>query len=327
MRQALLSFDEIQSPAQFERHALALFLYQYENNNVYRSYCDLINCSPSEVKNTASIPFLPIQFFKTHTVICGTKKPKDFFASSRTTGQQPSKHYITEINLYVRSFVKGFTSCYGAIENYALLALLPTYIERNDSSLVYMTQHLIDQSKHPDSGFYLDDIDTLHKQLHKLEKVGQPTILLGVSFALLNCIEQLKWNLKNTVVMETGGMKGMRKEWVRDALHQQLQKGFGVANIHAEYGMTELFSQAYSSGKGFFKTPPWMKVIIRSTEDPFELLGNNKTGALNIIDLANVDSCAFIATEDLGKTHQGETFEVLGRFDHAEIRGCNLMTV
>jgi len=327
MNTVLNAFDEIISPIQFKQHALELFKYQYENNTVYRSYCDLINSAYSEVNEVHEIPFLPIQFFKSHTVSCVSKAPDKIFLSSKTTGQIASRHFVNDLKIYHKSFEKGFNGFYGSIKNYAILALLPSYLERENSSLVYMANHLIDQSKHPLSGFYLDEWDQLVNTLQKLEKEGQKTILLGVTFALLTLIEKKKLNLNNTIIMETGGMKGMRKELVREALHSLFKKGFGVKNIHSEYGMTELMSQAYSKDNGLYNCPPWMKVLIRSTDDPFEIIQEEKTGALNIIDLANIESCAFIATQDLGKTHKDGSFEVLGRFDNAEIRGCNLISV
>ena len=327
MNKVLHAFDEIISPIQFKQHALELFKYQYENNTVYRSYCDLINKAYSEVSEVHQIPFLPIQFFKSHTVSCVSKAPDKIFLSSKTTGQIASKHFVNDLKIYHKSFEKGFNEFYGSIKNYTILALLPSYLERENSSLVYMANQLIEQSKHQLSGFYLDELDQLINTLQTLEKKGQKTILLGVTFALLTLIEKKKLNLNNTIIMETGGMKGMRKELVREALHSLFKKGFGVKNIHSEYGMTELMSQAYSKENGLYNCPPWMKVLIRSTDDPFEIIQEEKTGALNIIDLANVESCAFIATQDLGKTHKDGSFEVLGRFDNAEIRGCNLIAV
>ena len=327
MNTVLHAFDEIISPIQFKQHALELFKYQYENNTVYRSYCDLINNAYSEVSEVHQIPFLPIQFFKSHTVSCVSKAPDKIFLSSKTTGQIASRHFVNDLNIYHKSFEKGFNEFYGSIKDYAILALLPSYLERENSSLVYMANQLIHQSKHPLSGFYLDEWDQLINTLQTLEKEGQKTILLGVTFALLILIEKKKLNLNNTIIMETGGMKGMRKEFVREAIHSSFKKGFGVKNIHSEYGMTELMSQAYSKENGLYNCPPWMKVLIRSTDDPFEIIQEEKTGALNIIDLANVESCAFIATQDLGKTHKDGSFEVLGRFDNSEIRGCNLIAL
>ena len=327
MNKVLHAFDEIISPIQFKQHALELFKYQYENNTVYRSYCDLINNAYSEVSEVHQIPFLPIQFFKSHTVSCVSKAPDKIFLSSKTTGQIASRHFVNDLNIYHKSFEKGFNEFYGSIKDYAILALLPSYLERENSSLVYMANQLIYQSKHPLSGFYLDEWDQLINTLQTLEKEGKKTILLGVTFALLTLIEKKKLNLNNTIIMETGGMKGMRKEFVREAIHSSFKKGFGVKNIHSEYGMTELMSQAYSKKNGLYNCPPWMKVLIRSTDDPFEIIQEEKTGALNIIDLANVESCAFIATQDLGKTHKDGSFEVIGRFDNSEIRGCNLIAL
>ena len=327
MNTVLHAFDEIISPIQFKQHALELFKYQYQNNTVYRSYCDLINNAYSEVSEVHQIPFLPIQFFKSHTVSCVSKAPDKIFLSSKTTGQKASRHFVNDLNIYHKSFEKGFNEFYGSIKDYAILALLPSYLERENSSLVYMANQLIHQSKHPLSGFYLDEWDQLINTLQTLEKEGQKTILLGVTFALLILIEKKKLNLNNTIIMETGGMKGMRKEFVREAIHSSFKKGFGVKNIHSEYGMTELMSQAYSKENGLYNCPPWMKVLIRSTDDPFEIIQEEKTGALNIIDLANVESCAFIATQDLGKTHKDGSFEVIGRFDNSEIRGCNLIAL
>jgi hypothetical protein len=327
MRSYLEAFDTISNAEEFSRHALALFQYQFEHNKVYRSYCDLINVNPTEVQKTTEIPFLPIEFFKSHRVCSSKIPPEQYFESSGTTGQIRSRHYVSDLSLYHKSFEKGFEIFYGSIQGYALLALLPSYLEREHASLVYMANTLIQKSKHPSSGFYLDEWDQLKNTLEDLESKNQKTILLGVSFALLEAIEKYNWNLYNTLVMETGGMKGMRKEWIRSALHNRLMQGFGVKSIHAEYGMTELLSQAYSIANGIFYCPPWMQVSTRAPEDPFEIQSVGKTGGLNIIDLANIDSCAFIATQDLGVCHSDGGFEVLGRFDQAEIRGCNLMVV
>ncbi len=327
MREVLLNFDTIDSQSAFERQALLLFKYQYEKNLTYRSFCNLINVDPSDVNQVENIPFLPIQFFKTHDLNSSNKTPKISFFSSKTTGQTESIHPINDIELYIKSFEKGFEYFYGKIEDYVLLALLPSYLERNNSSLVFMANHLIKKTKRAESGFYLNDWDALRNKLNQLESQRQKTILLGVSFALIKGAENFSWNLKNTIIMETGGMKGMRKELIRSELHQKLKEAYGVIQIHSEYGMTELLSQAYSKRDGIFKCPPWMRVYIRSIEDPFELLDIEKTGALNIIDLANIDSCGFIATQDLGRLARDNHFEVLGRFDNAEIRGCNLMVL
>ena len=317
----------IPSEEQFTKIAIAVFKHQFKNNKVYRSFCDLINKHPSDVVKVEQIPFLPIQFFKTRQVLSSVEEVDEIFTSSGTTGNITSKHFVTDINLYKESYSKGFAHFYGNIETYVVLALLPNYLERNGSSLVFMVDDLITKSKNSESGFYLNNIDELAKKLIYLEEKGQKTLLIGVSFALLDLIEKHQFNLKNTVVMETGGMKGRRKELIRKELHQLLQEGFGVDEIHSEYGMTELLSQAYSKGNGFFKTPPWMTVLARDTEDALTILPRGKAGGINVIDLANYNSCSFIATQDLGKVHKNETFEIIGRFDNSDIRGCNLMVL
>ena len=247
--------------------------------------------------------------------------------SSGTTGITQSKHYITNIQLYKNSYLKGFQYFYGNIDGYVILALLPNYLERNGSSLVYMVDDLIKKSNSVDSGFYLNNLNELSNKLTTLDKQKKKVLLIGVSYALLDLIEFKKFDLKNTIIMETGGMKGKRKELVKEELHQELCMGFGVKKIHSEYGMTELLSQAYSTGDGIFKTPPWMKVLTRDTEDALTILPKNRTGGINVIDLANINSCSFIATQDLGKIHSDDSFEILGRFDNSDIRGCNLMVV
>lgn len=310
---------------EFRQTALAIFKYQFENNKVYRSFCDLLNIHYSDVSEVDQIPFLPIEFFKTRNVITSSGTIQEAFTSSGTTGSQASKHLITDISIYKESYLKGFEYFYGSIEDYVILALLPNYLERKGSSLIYMVNDLIKRTNHPESGFFLKNHQDLTEKLHFLDKNGQKVLLIGVSFALLDLIKNHQFELKNTIVMETGGMKGRRKELIRKELHNLLKKGFGVAEIHSEYGMTELLSQAYSKGKGIFQCPPWMKVFTRDTEDPLQILPNNKTGGINVIDLANYNSCSFIATQDLGKVYPDGTFEVLGRFDHSDIRGCNLI--
>jgi phenylacetate-coenzyme A ligase PaaK-like adenylate-forming protein len=317
----------IKSEVQFTKIALDVFKHQFKNNKVYRSFCDLIHKHPSDVTKVEQIPFLPIQFFKTREVLSSLEEIDEIFTSSGTTGSITSKHFVTDINLYKESYLKGFVHFYGNIEEYAVLALLPNYLERNGSSLVFMVDDLIAKSKNSESGFYLNNIDELAKKLIYLEEKGQKILLIGVSFALLDLIEKHQFNLKNTIVMETGGMKGRRKELIRNELHQLLQKGFGVDEVHSEYGMTELLSQAYSKGSGVFETPPWMKILARDTEDALTILPSGKAGGINVIDLANYNSCSFIATQDLGKVHENETFEIIGRFDNSDIRGCNLMVL
>ncbi len=318
---------KISSDAEFEQLALKVFAFQFENNPVYRSFCDLLYKHPSDIKLIKDIPFLPIEFFKSHEILSITESIQKTFSSSGTTGSSISKHYITDLSIYKKSFMSGFRNFYGDITDYVVLALLPSYLEREGSSLVYMTNELIELSGHPESGFYLDNLNELKDILIRLDSKGKKVLLIGVSFALLDLIEIHKFNLKNTMVMETGGMKGRRKELIREELHSLLKKGFGVDHIHSEYGMTELLSQAYSKGEGIFKSPPWMRILIRNTEDALTIESDHQTGGINVIDLANINSCAFIATQDLGKIHQDDTFEVLGRFDHSDIRGCNLMAL
>lgn len=317
----------IKNNAEFEVLALDIFRFQFENNGVYRSFCDLLYKHPSDIKSLTEIPFLPIQFFKTHDVLSSRAKVEKIFTSSGTTGSTTSKHQVTNLSIYEESYLKGFAHFYGNIEDYVVLALLPSYLERDGSSLIYMVDDLIQKSKHPESGFYLNNLQDLAKTLNRLEAKGQKTLLIGVSFALLDLVEQFQFSLKHTIVMETGGMKGRRKEIVRQELHDVLKKGFGVSQIHSEYGMTELLSQAYSKGNGVFECAPWMKILARDTEDALTVLPPNKTGGINIIDLANINSCAFIATQDLGKTSENNQFEIIGRFDNSDIRGCNLMAL
>ncbi|PVW14173.1 LuxE/PaaK family acyltransferase [Marixanthomonas spongiae] len=316
----------IQTPEDFKKVALSVFRYQYENVEVYRQFCLALQVAPKQVTEISEIPFLPIQFFKSHRIIAQDRQEQTVFTSSGTTGSITSKHYVASTNLYEASFNQAFQKQYGNPADYTILALLPSYLEREGSSLIYMVNSLIQQSNNPDSGFYLHDMDALIEKLTYLEAEGKKTLLLGVSYALLDLMETHPFELKNTIVMETGGMKGRRKEMIKEELHVVLQQGFGVAEIHSEYGMTELLSQAYSTGNGMFSCPPWLKILTRDTEDPFTYV-NGKTGGINVIDLANLYSCSFIATQDLGKTHSNGSFEVLGRFDDSDIRGCNLMVL
>ena len=317
----------ISNQKQFEKIALKTFRYQYENNLVYQEFCDLLHTNVQKVKTLQQIPFLPIQFFKSHTVVSNNEAPQAIFTSSGTTGMTTSQHLVTDVSLYEESYRRGFSQFYGNIENYVVLALLPSYLEREGSSLIYMVEDLIQLSNQPESGFYLNNHDELIEKLIELDSQGQNVILIGVTYALLDLIEKRKFQLQNTIIMETGGMKGKRKEMIREELHQQLCAGFGVASIHSEYGMTELLSQAYSLGEGIFECPSWIQILIRDTEDALSYITNGKTGGINVIDLANRNSCAFIATQDLGKKYANGTFEVLGRFDNSDIRGCNLMVV
>ncbi|HEY9184788.1 MAG TPA: acyl transferase [Salegentibacter sp.] len=315
----------VKNETEFRDLALKVFAHQYQNNKVYRQFCDLLKRSPVKIKELEDIPFLPIEFFKSHRLISSNSEPEIVFTSSGTTGKQTSKHYVTDLGIYEKSFFQAFKNVYGKPEDLVILALLPSYLERTGSSLIYMANALIEKSSHPESGFYLNNLEELQQSLEKVESEGKKTLLIGVSFALLDLVERYNFKLKHTTVMETGGMKGRRKEMIRTELHEILSKGFGVANIHSEYGMTELLSQAYSTGGGVFRCPPWMKILIRDPEDALNLLPHQKTGGINVIDLANFNSCSFVATQDLGRNTAAGKTEILGRFDHSDIRGCNLL--
>lgn len=317
----------ISNQKQFDKIALKAFRFQYENNLVYREFCDFLKTDVQKVKSIQQIPFLPIQFFKSHSVVSNTNPIQATFTSSGTTGMSTSKHLVTDVSIYKESYRKGFSQFYGNIEDYVVLALLPSYLEREGSSLIYMVDDLIQLSNQPESGFYLHNYDELIEKLIQLDQAGQNIILIGVTYALLDLVEKHSFQLENTIIMETGGMKGKRKEMIREELHQQLCEGFGVNTIHSEYGMTELLSQAYSLGEGIFECPSWMQILVRDTEDALSYVREGKTGGINVIDLANINSCSFIATQDLGKKYSNGSFEVLGRFDHSDIRGCNLMVI
>ena len=314
---------DIKNDAEFEMLALSIFDYQMESNSIYAPYAALI-LKGKAPNNIFEIPFLPISFFKTEQIICQGRPVEEVFISSGTSGDQ-SKHLVSDISLYRESYLKAFELFYGDITQYCILSLLPNYREREGSSLIYMVDDLISKSKHEQSGFYLNDYESLSKRLQKLEKEGQKTILFGVSYALLDLAEQFPQKLEHTIIIETGGIKGKRKEMLKEELHQNLKAAFSLEVIHSEYGMSELLSQSYSNGEGIFKSPPWKKVLIRDTNDPLSIIGDNKTGGINIIDLANIYSCPFIATQDLGKTFENGTFTVLGRFDNSDLRGCNLL--
>lgn len=317
----------IQSPEEFHKKTLQLFRYQYFENPVYKAFCDHLKATPKTASQLEDIPFLPIQFFKSKNIVVGNSNTEITFTSSGTTGSTTSKHHVLDLNLYEESFLRAFELFYGPVSDFCILALLPSYLERRGSSLIYMVDTLIQKSKHPKSGFYLNNLSDLKNQLASLQNHEKKVLLIGVSFALLDLAQIIDSPLKNIIVMETGGMKGRRKEMIRSELHSILKTAFGVEHIHSEYGMTELLSQAYSHGNGIFNCPPWMKILIRDTEDPLSYQALHKTGGINIIDLANVHSCSFIATQDLGKRYPNGSFEVLGRFDHADVRGCNLMVL
>lgn len=317
---------KITNDQEFNNLALSVFKFQYLNNEVYKAFVDSLGVVPENIHHYSQVPFLPIEFFKSRDVICNGKG-KDFivFTSSSTTSQTPSRHLVSDIALYEKSFIKGFEKVYGKPFDYAILALLPNYLEREGSSLVYMFDKLIKLSNQQESGFFLDDYDKLIRVLNKLKTEGKKTLLIGVTYALLDlAAKELKLN-DNFIVMETGGMKGRRAELLKEELHLLLKQKLEVAAIHSEYGMTELLSQAYSKGEGIFECPPWMKILIRDIDDPLSYVGENKTGGINVIDLANLNSCSFIATQDLGRLKGNGRFELMGRFDNSDIRGCNLM--
>lgn len=315
----------ISTQEQFDEVALQVFQYQAQNCLIYKNFISGLNIDPAAITKVQDIPFLPIQFFKSQSVLSSADDVQVTFTSSGTTGMITSSHHVTNVSWYEDSFRKAFKLFYGDIDEYTILALLPAYLERPGSSLIYMAQDLITQSNNPDSGFFLYNHDDLAAQLKKQQQAKKSTLLIGVTFALLDFVEQHQINFPELIVMETGGMKGRRKEMIREELHDLLCKGFGVDVIHSEYGMTELLSQAYSKGNGIFNCPPWMQIITRDTNDPLSIVNNNKAGGINIIDLANINSCSFIATQDLGKVYSNGDFEILGRFDNADIRGCNLL--
>lgn len=308
----------------FVPRALQLFAFQYAQNPLVRRYADALGADPARVTGLAGIPFLPVSFFKTHAVKTTDFLPEAVFASSGTTGLPASRHEVRELGLYTGSFTAGFQRFYGAPGDWCIIGLLPSYLERTNSSLVVMVHELIGRSGHPDSGFYLYEHEVLYGVLQRLEEQGQKTLLIGVSFALMDFAERYAMELRHTVVMETGGMKGRRRELTRPELHAFLTGRLGVDVIHAEYGMTELLSQAWSSGHGLFTCPPWMRVLVRAEDDPLDVRTEGE-GILNIIDLANQWSCAFLATEDVGRVRPDGRFEVSGRVDNSDIRGCSLL--
>lgn len=308
----------------FEERALAVFAYQYTHVPFYQAYCKLMHKQPENIRSINDIPFLPIEFFKTQQIIADGKQAQAIFESSTTTGTTPSKHFVADLSLYETSFLKGFEATYGNPKDYLFLALLPSYLERGNSSLVYMANQLIALSEHQESRFILHDFEQLKNTLQATKVPREKIILLGVTYALLDFAEQFPMDLNGITIMETGGMKGRRAEMIRMEIHRELSSAFCVDTIHSEYGMTELLSQAYSKGNGIFKTAPWMKVLTRDMYDPSNYVVN-QSGGINIIDLANLYSCAFIATSDVGRVFKDDTFEVIGRMETADIRGCNLM--
>ncbi len=315
----------------FDALAMEIFLFQYEQNMVYRQFCKTLKITPAEVAGTEDIPFLPIQFFKSKSIKSTSFEPAVFFESSGTTGSVNSRHYVKDAGIYEESFLTAFTLFYGDISNYCIMGLLPSYQERGNSSLVYMVHELIRRSDSPLSGFYLNEDERLYKNIMNNEKTGKKTLLIGVTYALLDFAAKYPAKLRHTIVMETGGMKGRGKELTREEVHDLIKHRLGVNEVHSEYGMTELLSQAYSSHNGRFDTPPWMKIFVRAEDDPFDVNSGRSTrknfisGAINVIDLANLYSCSFIATDDVARLYPDGSFEVLGRMDNSDIRGCGLM--
>ncbi len=325
-----MNFDstifQLNSTAEFESKAIRLFQQQVKEVAVYEDYVHHLGINPQQVNQIAQIPFLPISFFKTHQVLAKNNAAQLVFESSGTTGMQTSRHLIPDLAAYQATLLEGFKLRYGNPRDWCFLALLPSYLERSNSSLVYMMKHLMECSGHPNNGFYLNNTDQLQQVLAANEQQQQATWLIGVTFALLDFADQYAMPLQHTTVIETGGMKGRKKELTREAVHQRLKAAFQLDEIHGEYGMTELLSQAYAPKAGRFITPPWMKMLIRDMYDPFELLPNLQSGCINCIDLANQHSCAFIATDDIGKVFEDGSFEVSGRSDNSDIRGCSLLT-
>ena len=314
------------SEESFTLLAIELFQFQYRHNELYRAYCQHLHINPDKVKQWQEIPFLPVSFFKTHRVVTTQFEPEIIFSSSGTSGMQNARHEVKSLALYEKSFIESFRHFYGNPEQYCFLALLPSYLEREGSSLIYMLEKLISCSSSQESGFYLYEHQQLYETLLQLKASGKKTILFGVSFALLDFAEQYHIDFPELIIFETGGMKGRRKEIVKEELHALLQQTFGVPSIHSEYGMCELLSQAYSLGRNIFQTPPWMKILLRDEKDPFHISDSFSSGGINIIDLANVYSCAFIATDDLGRKH-ANGMEIIGRLDSADVRGCNLLVL
>jgi phenylacetate-coenzyme A ligase PaaK-like adenylate-forming protein len=316
----------LKTEAEFSDITLEIFRYQYDNNDLYREFCSLLGRKKDFVKELDDIPFLPVGFFRNHKILTGKQQEEIIFRSSSTTGAVPSLHYVSDPGLYERSFLSAFRLFYGDPGGFVILALLPSYTGREGSSLVYMTDRLIKETGHNLSGFYRTDPGQIRDAVHSAGNEGRKVLLLGVSFALLDLAERGAPDMAGTIVMETGGMKGRRKEITRGELHAILKKELNLKSVHSEYGMTELLSQAYSRGEGLFYSPPWMKILIRDPQDPLSFYSETgRTGGISIIDLANINSCSFLAIGDLGKLHPGGGFEILGRFDNSDIRGCNLM--
>ncbi|SDK45022.1 Acyl-protein synthetase, LuxE [Catalinimonas alkaloidigena] len=315
------------TPNAFEEAALALFRFQATHNEVYRRYLGHLRCHSDQVVHLHQIPFLPIEFFKHHRVVSTSVPPEVVFESSGTTGQIRSRHFVADTAFYRTVAETIFQRFYGPLDQYVVLALLPSYLERQNASLVWMVDHFIRQTGHPDSGFYLHQTEELIRTLRRLQGGHRRVLLIGVTFALLDLADEYETDLSDVLVMETGGMKGRRRELLREEVHARLCERFRLPSVHSEYGMTELLSQAYARQDGLYETPAWMRVLLRDERDPFDLSPNRRTGGINIIDLANVDSCAFIESADIGTYVHKNSFRVLGRMDQSDLRGCSLMTI
>lgn len=320
------SADLFGNSRSFDDLAMQAFRFQYEANPVYREYCTYLQVDPSAIRRVEEIPYLPVEMFKTHRVVCGDAPAEVVFTSSSTTGSVPSSHFVVDAEIYRCAFLSGFRQFYGDPNEYCIMGLLPAYLERSGSSLVYMVDELIKLSGNKLSGFFLHDHEELNNRILQLEADGSKYILIGVSFGLLDFAEAYHLNMNHGIVMETGGMKGRRKEIVRSELHEILKQSFGVDSIHSEYGMTELLSQAYSLGNGMYRCSSTMRVLVRETNDPLTVCSTGN-GAINIIDLANIYSCCFLQTSDLGNVFGDGSFAISGRFDSADVRGCNLMVI
>ncbi len=316
---------ENHSESSFLELSLEIFQYQFANNPFYKSFVEGCKVDPKEVKTLNEIPFLPVELYKSNEIKSGEFQPQAIFTSSGTTGTVSSRHFVKDLELYEESFMRAFIYFYGEPTDFVFLALLPSYLERSGSSLIYMMEKLISESADLRSGFFLNEFDKLKDLLIQLKSENRKVVLVGVTYALLDFAETHSIDFPELIVMETGGMKGKRKEMIRAEVHELLKPAFGVKAIHSEYGMTELLSQTYSKGEGVFETPAWMKILVREMNDPMQICKMGMSGAVNIVDLANLDSCSFIATQDLGKLHSEKNFEIIGRFDYSDIRGCNLM--
>ncbi len=316
----------IKDGTDFRKTALDIYNYQADQNPVYKDFIKKLSGPGKEIKSPGDVPFLPIEFFKRHKIISGDLISQQVFESSGTTGSAVSRHFVADLVIYEQSFLQSFRLFYGNLSDYVIAALLPSYTARKSSSLVYMVDSLIKRTNGPISGFYRENVAGMLDNINMAVKSGKKVILIGVSYALLDIAEKYSPDLSGVIVMETGGMKGRREEIIRDELHSILKKSFNVNAIHSEYGMTELLSQAWSKGGGIYFCPPWMKILIRDPQDPLTVTSEpGITGGINVIDLANVHSCSFIATGDMGRLHDNGSFEVLGRIDNSDIRGCNLL--